>query len=195
MHCSSIDTVSAILEEDDQTDHIEYFQGFDRFYERGLPGELPAEILESICAKPEMKEMRDHIKELEDQSDHEQAIAIEKRKYNKALIRDRLSELKRYQSHWVRQRRDQRILNRGKEEPVYSESDISTRAQGLIMPEGARIARSMSCTEELSFDKMLLFVQDVQMHCERDFDVIYLPKQGPVRGVCPAKNCQLPIEK
>ncbi|KAJ5512065.1 hypothetical protein N7463_001617 [Penicillium fimorum] len=67
---------------------------FDRFYKRGLLGELPTEILESICVKPEIKELRDHIKELEDQSDNEQAIAIEKRKYNKALNRDRLSELK-----------------------------------------------------------------------------------------------------
>lgn len=73
---------------------------------------------------------------------------------------------KKYQSHWVRQSRDQRILNREKEEPVLSESDICTRAQALTMPEIARIARSMSCTKELSFDEMLLFVQDIQMHCE-----------------------------
>jgi hypothetical protein len=156
---------------------------------------LPAEILERILAKPEMEEMRNRIKQLEKRTDDEEAIAIEKLKYSKALIRDRLFELKKYQSHWVRQRIDQRILNRGKEEPVLSESDICTRAQALIMPEIARIARSMSCTEELSFDEMLLFVQDIQMHCERNFDVIYLPNQSPVQGFCPVKGCQLPIAR
>ncbi|KAJ5512066.1 hypothetical protein N7463_001618 [Penicillium fimorum] len=63
------------------------------------------------------------------------------------------------------------------------------------MPEDARVVKSISYAEELSFNKMLLFVQYIQMYCERDFDVIYLPKQGPVRGVCPAKNYQLPIRK
>ena len=64
LHCSSIDTVLAILGEEDQSSHIEYFQGFKRFYERGLPGELPAEVEENILLKPELVEIRRRIEEL-----------------------------------------------------------------------------------------------------------------------------------
>ena len=41
LYCLLIDTVLAVLDEKEQLDHIEYFQGFDWFYEPGLLGELP----------------------------------------------------------------------------------------------------------------------------------------------------------
>jgi hypothetical protein len=53
--------VGAVLDEEDQSDHIEYFQGYIQYYERGLPGELPAEIKESILEKPDIVEMRAQI--------------------------------------------------------------------------------------------------------------------------------------
>lgn len=75
----------------------------------------------------------------------------------------------------------------------YLENDICTRAQMLVMPEVARIATAMSCTKELSFDEKLLFVQDLQTRCTRDFDVVYLPNESLIQGVCPAKGCQINI--
>lgn len=97
LHCSSIDTVSAVLGEEDQSSHIEYFQGCEKFYERGLPGELPAEVEEKILLKPEMVEIRSRIKELEALGD-KISINAERLKYRKTLVRFRLSELKKYQS-------------------------------------------------------------------------------------------------
>ncbi|KAJ6132502.1 hypothetical protein N7471_007717 [Penicillium samsonianum] len=44
----------------------------------------------------------------------------------------------------------------------------------------------MSYTKELSFDEMLLFVQDLKSQCARDFDVVYLPGESPIQGRCPA---------
>lgn len=70
-HCSSIDTVSAVLDEEDQSNHIEYFQGYSQFYERGLPSELPAEIKESILEKPEIAEIRARIQRFEQSHDGE----------------------------------------------------------------------------------------------------------------------------
>ncbi|KAJ5500694.1 hypothetical protein N7453_009745 [Penicillium expansum] len=180
-HCSSIDTVSAILDEDNESDHIEYFQGYMQFYERGLPSELPAETKESILEKPDMLEMRDRMKIFEQNHD-ENSLKNEKLEYRKALVRHRLFELKQYQNRWVRKKRDQKIINRGKKEPTHLENDISTRAQMLIMPEVARIATAMSCNKELSFDEKLLFVQDLQTQCARDFDVTYLPNESPTQG-------------
>lgn len=60
LHCSSIDTVFAVPGEEDQSDHIEYFQGFESFYEQGLPGELPAEIQAQILQTPEVAAYFDH---------------------------------------------------------------------------------------------------------------------------------------
>ncbi|KAJ5274114.1 hypothetical protein N7478_009239 [Penicillium angulare] len=178
-HCSSIDTVSAVVDEADQSDHIEYFQGYVQFYERGLPSELPAEVKKSILEKPDMFERSHDANSFE----HEQLEC------RKALVRHRLSELKQYQNRWVREKRDQKIINRGKEEPAHLENDICTRAQMLIMPEVARIATAMSCTKELSFDEKLLFVQDLQTQCVPDFDVVYLPNESPVQGLCHVKGC------
>ncbi|KAI2791350.1 hypothetical protein POX_c04207 [Penicillium oxalicum] len=194
LHCSSIDTVSAVLGEEDQSSHIEYFQGCEKFYERGLPGELPAEVEEKILLKPEMVEIRSRIKELEALGD-KISINAERLKYRKTLVRFRLSELKKYQSSWIRERRDQRILNKGKDERALDDDDVCTRVQALIMPDFARISTLMNFDGELSFDEMLLFVEDLKNHCERDFDVIYLPQESPVKGRCPARDCNEEITR
>ena len=195
LHCSSIDTVSAVLDEKEQSDHIEYFQGFDRFYEPGLPGELPAQIEESILEKPELVETRSRIEHLESQNHDKELIKAERIRYRKTLVRHRLVELKEYQTRWVQERRDQKILNRGKEEPMVVDNDVSTRAQALVMPEISRIATLMSCTKELSFDEMLLFVQDLKTQCSRDFGVVYLPSESPIHGFCPVRSCQEEIAR
>lgn len=96
-HCSSIDIVLAVLDEEDQPDHIEYFQGYVQFYKRGLPGELTAETKESILDKPDIVEMRDWIKFFE-QSHNKKSLKNEKLEYRKALVRHRLFELKQYQN-------------------------------------------------------------------------------------------------
>ncbi|CAL5871597.1 uncharacterized protein PFLUO_LOCUS5850 [Penicillium psychrofluorescens] len=193
-HCSSIDTVSAVLDEEDQSDHIEYFQSYVQFYERGLPGELPADIKESILKNQDMVEMRARMK-LFEQSHDEESLKIEKMEYRKTLARKRLLELKQYQNRWVREKRDQKILNRGKEELEHWEKDTHTRAQKFIAPEVARIASAMSCNKELSFDEKLLFVQDLQTQCGRDFDVVYLPNESPIQGICPVKGCQTDVTR
>ncbi|KAI3240761.1 hypothetical protein DTO012A7_2460 [Penicillium roqueforti] len=194
LHCSSIDTVSAVLGEEEHSSHIEYFQGFERFYERGLPGELPAEIEASILQTPEVVDIRHRIKQLEASNSDKNVTAAEKLNYRKILIRLRLASLKEYQNRWVREKRDQRILNRGKSELVISENDVSTRAQSLLMPELAHISTLMSSDRELSFDEMLLFVDDLKTYCERDSDVAYLPRESPIQDRCPARDCLAEIK-
>jgi hypothetical protein len=75
------------------------------------------------------------------------------------------------------------------------EKDVRTRTQALIMPETARIATLMSCAKELSFDEILLFVQDLKTQCARDFDVVYLPRESPIQGLCPTRGCQKEIAR
>lgn len=152
----------------------------------GLPGELPADIEESILENPELLEIRTRIELLETQNADKKSITAEKANYRKTLLRHRILELKEYRARWVREKRDQRILSRGKGEPMNSENDISIRSQALVIPEISRIATVMSYTKELSFDEMLLFVQDLKSQCARDFDVVYLPGESPIQGRCPA---------
>ncbi|OQD85679.1 hypothetical protein PENANT_c009G09656 [Penicillium antarcticum] len=191
-HCSSIDTVSAVLDEKAETNHIEYFQGYTQFREPGLPVNLPAHIEESILMLPEIVELRSRIGELK-KCDNQTDLPATKLRYRNALVRQRRFELKRYQTSWVQARRDQKILNRGKEQPVSVTNDVCIRAQSLIMPEIARIATAMSRTTELSFEEKIMFVKDLQTQCSRDFDVVYLPNESPIHGACPAKACQVII--
>lgn len=78
LHCSSINAVSAVLYEEDQSSHIEYFQGFKRFYERWLPRELPAEVEENILLKPELVEIRNQVEELEALDGNKESIIAER---------------------------------------------------------------------------------------------------------------------
>lgn len=90
-----------------------------------------------------------------------ESIKYEKLKYGETLVRLRLSELQRYRTQWVREKRDRRILNRGQEDPVRLEKGIRTPVQVLFMPELGRIAATVSSAGELSFDEKLLFVKDL----------------------------------
>lgn len=195
LHCSSIDTVSAVLGEEEDKSHIEYFQGFERFYEHGLPGELPAQVEERLLQEPELVEIKSRVTQLEAFDGDKEHITAERLNYRKALVRFRLSELKKYQSSWIRERRDRRILNKGKgEQAIDDDNDVCTRSQALIMPEFARISTLMSFDGVLSFNEMLLFVEDLKTYCGRDFDVVYLPQESPIAGRCPARGCHKEIK-
>jgi hypothetical protein len=61
--------------------------------------------------------------------------------------------LKKYQNRWVREKRDPKILDRGKEELEPWGNDNRKRAQKLVAPEVTRIASAMSCNKELSLDE------------------------------------------
>ncbi|KAJ5415013.1 hypothetical protein N7509_000111 [Penicillium cosmopolitanum] len=192
-HCSSVDTVSAVLDEKKVTKHIEFFQGYGQFCQAGLPLELPAHIKESVLMLPEMVEMSRNI-EVAKTCNAQEAVRVTKQKYKAALARQHRAKLKEYQASWVQTKRDEKILNRGKGEPAQEMKNTCTRAQYLIMPELARIAASMSCTDELTFEKKLSFVEDLRILCSRKEDVIYLPNEEPIEGLCPAKDCQIEIQ-
>jgi hypothetical protein len=63
------------------------------------------------------------------------------------------------------------------------------------MLELTRIATAIAYTAELTFKEKLFFVGDLYTLCSRKEDVIYLPNEQPIEGLCPAQGCQLEIEK
>lgn len=195
-HCSSIDTVGDVLDEEEETYHIEYFQGYEQFREVGLPLELSAEQKEAILERPELVARRDRIEQLVADQASSADVDYERREYRKSFVSIRLSELGRYKSDWFEERRKQRILSRGKAEPENLENNPCSRALALIMPELGCIAGTLSSAEPLSFEEKLLFAKHLLTQCRRDYDVIFLPNEAPTDdGLCPVDDCRADIQK
>lgn len=195
-HCSSIDTVGDVLDEEEETYHIEYFQGYEQFRETGLPRELSAEQKEAILERPELVARRDRIEQLLADKASSADVDYERQEYRKALISIRLSELHRYKSEWIQERRKQRILSRGKADPDNLESNPCSRALALIMPELGCIAETLSSAEPLSFEEKLLFARHLLTQCRRDYDVIFLLNEAPTDdGLCPVDDCRADIQR
>ncbi|PLB48229.1 hypothetical protein P170DRAFT_360496, partial [Aspergillus steynii IBT 23096] len=193
-HCSSIDTVGDVLDEGEETYHIEYFQSYRQFREVGLPCELPAEMEVAIMKMPEIVEARDRIKQLLDNADHFGA-AEEEQEYRKLYTRIQLSELHRFQHEWVQERRQRRVLNRGKDEPDWPEGNTRTRALALIMPELDHLGATLSIPKQLAFDERLLFAEQLLTQCRRDYNVIYLPGEAPTDDrKCPVHDCRKDLQ-
>lgn len=183
-----------MLDEEEETYHIEYFQGYGQFREVGLPQELPAELEEAILQREELTNLRDHIVRCEKEENVE-IVNSYKNEYRKTLTSIRQSELHRYQTQWVRERRDQRILARGKGQREPLGGDACTRALTLIMPEVGYIAETLCSAEPLTHDQKLSFGNQLLTQCRRDYDVIYLPGESPVNGHCPVDTCQYYVEE
>lgn len=81
------------------------------------------------------------------------------------------------------------MLTRGKECPIYGEQSAEKRTWCDIMPELGRLVTVMSSDEPLEFEAKRAVVEDLVIHCQRDYDVVYLPGQEPVEGRCPAHGC------
>ena len=149
---------------------------------------------EAILQREELTNLRDHIL-LSERGENAEIVNFYKNEYRKALISIRQSELHRYQTQWVRERRDQRILTRGKNQHESLESDACTRALTLIMPEVGNIAETLCSAEPLTHDQKLLFGSQLLTQCRRDYDVVYLPGQSPINGHCPVDTCQDNIQE
>ena len=104
-HCSLIDTVSDVLDEQEEMYHMAYFQGYRQFWEIGLPSELPAKMKEAILERPELIESRNRIQELVTKAGFA-AAENEKYEYRKLHTHIQLSELYHYQAEWFQERRD-----------------------------------------------------------------------------------------
>jgi hypothetical protein len=87
-----------------------------------------------------------------------------------------------YREAWIRQRRDWKILTRGKISP---EVDRDGNHLNLILPERSRIAEKMESDAPLTTGQMRDAIQDVYTLITRDYTVFYLPGEEPLGGLCP----------
>ena len=185
-----------MLDEEEETYHIEYFQGYEQFQEAGLPHELSAEQKEAILEHPELVTRQDRIEQLLADKASSVDVNYERQEYRKSFISIQLSELHCYKANWFEERRKQQILSRGKADPDHLESNPCSQALALIMPELGCIAETLSSTEPLSFEEKLLFTRHLLTQCHRNYDVIFLCNKAPTDdGLCPVDDCWADIQR
>ena len=107
----------------------------------------------------------------------------------------KLAALRQYQQHWVRERRDWKILTRGKEIAQDKSKTDFVQNIRLLIPERGRLAEQMGVDRPLEPDEMWQALKDLHALCVQDFTVLYLSRSRPVDGACPVKCCQVQLER
>lgn len=180
-NCSSVDGLAAFLGETPDHSPSQYFQSLEGFYERGVPSELPYALFREVEEDPQIQERK------------RQASAgdVEAKKALPALRRRlKESKLKSYQNKWLEERRDQKILTRGKLSPIESKSPLE-----LIdpLPERQQIATQIRLKAPLEVSEMRKATQLLYTLCTKDFTVRYYPGEEPVDGNC--RFCGIPMSR
>lgn len=177
-NCSSVDVFNALMGKPADNTHIDFFQGFSQFHEHGLPRRLPIEEEQKIDSNPCLiaKAMEIHNAE----SDNDTKRLKREYRIRKREIYSRM--LQQFQSAWVQNQRDWKILTRGRERPDYAEQSAEKQALCKIMPELGRLAAIISSNEPLSFDEKVVVVNDLYTQCLHDFSVVYRPGEEPIEG-------------
>jgi len=112
--------------------------------------------------------------------------------YRKTLKR---TTLRQYQQHWTRDRRDWKILTRGKQQADdLCKTDI-VQSLCLLIPERGRLALGMASDDPISPAAMWRAMEDLHSLCTRNFTVLYLPGNEPREDACPVKCCQLKMNR
>ena len=112
---SSVDGRSAFLREDLNYNNVQYFQSFNKFREPGLPTKLPAEEEVALKQNPQLLDLENNIRKLQENqaSDYNiKAARNQLQSQTRKVIKDRL---KQFIGEWVRNRRDWKVVTRGRE--------------------------------------------------------------------------------
>jgi hypothetical protein len=101
-----VDGRSAFLNEPAQHDHIDYFQSFAKYRERGLPTSLPAEEEAAIKQDAHLVKLENEAHRLRTENASSKEVMPAKneaRAYRARTLKKRLTP---YKLEWVRKRRD-----------------------------------------------------------------------------------------
>ena len=194
-NCSSVDGQAAFRDEESDQRHIEYFQSLEKFHEDGLPDELPAHLEEELKQDPHLRELEAELETLRGPEGDNQAFSTAQRRlttYSRKLKQD---TRRLYQETWVQERRDWKILTRGKEAAEDNSKTELAQSVYKLFPERGRLAEKMVATYPLATDEMWAALRDLHTLCLRDSDVLYLPGSRGVDDACPVRRCQRPMKR
>jgi len=192
---SSVDGKSAFFNEPAQHDHINYFQSFRKFQEKGLPTSLPAEKKVEVRQNPCLLELEDTVRGLQRAKADEDEIRAAQNKARSYRCSLTNKTLKTYQFEWVQKRRDWKIVTRGKQRPDDNEEMVQLGILSRIMPERGRLARAMVSKQEVSLEERRQVIEDLCTLASRDCTTIYLPEESPIHGVCPTQGCHVEMQR
>ena len=194
-NCSSVDGQAAYLGESTDHRHVDYFQSLEKFREQGLPCELPAHLAESLGGDSRLVELENEVQALAGKGGASTALREAKSRrdgYRKSLKR---AALRQHQEKWIRERRDWKILTRGKERSGDTYKTDLVQSLCLLIPERGRLAQVMASDEPLAPPVMWLAMQDLYSLCTRDLTILYLPGHEPLDNACPVKCCRQKLNR
>lgn len=192
---SSVDGRRRFAGEEPQHDHINYFQGFSQFRERGLPRQLPAKEKARVNEDPQLLDLQKRIRLLQNESASDLDIkhaTNEARNYKVRVLKTRLAQ---YQLEWVRQRRDWKIDTRGKECPEDDTKTDLESALSRVMPERGRLARTMLSDRPTTEQERKQCITDLCSLISQDSTAFSLPEERLVNGRCPVTGCKTIITR
>ena len=191
---SSCDGRRAFLDEVAQHDHVEYFQGFSKFREKGLPWTLPAEKEAALERDQHLIELKNRLQQLKSEGEGDQDISRAKNKvrsYYDSLWR---TSRQNYQAWWVQNRRDWKIRTQGKEQAEDFTPTQLVQTLSMIMPERGRLTEMMISDKVISEPERKQAVIDLYSFITRDYTVLYRPGEEPIGGACPVNDCGKKME-
>jgi hypothetical protein len=190
---SSVDGQAAFLGEQVDHSHIDYFQSQERFREQGLPCELPAHVEARLKQDPRLQELEAEVQT----GSYKDPLSLKesKRRLASYLKTLRRKALHQHQEAWVQERRDWKIITRGKKQAHDLHRTDLVQSLCLLFPERARLAQRLASDHTLTSEAKWFAMEDLYTLCTRDFSVLYLPGNQPTEGRCPVKCCQLELDR
>ena len=194
-NCSSVAGLETFLDESTDHRHVEYFQSLEKFHEDGLPCEPPAHLKHAMKRDPRLLELQAEVRVLIDQRGACSALDEAKRRVTNYYKTLRNNTLRQHQEQWIRDRRDLKILTRGKEQLSGLLRDDRLQILCRLFPERGRLRQIVVSDKPLSPDAMWDAMRDLYCLCTRDLSIIYLPGLEPFEDACPAKYCRQDLRK
>ncbi|GKT92451.1 hypothetical protein Ct61P_10301 [Colletotrichum tofieldiae] len=177
-NCSSVDGLGAFLGE--QADHtaVNFFQGLEKFREHGAPLVLPAAIERALWQEEEVVKLQQRIDLSEDSTARSELVGALRNLRRKLKAK----ALESYRQQWVRERRDWKVLTRGKVTPEVSTAEGNQLVN--FVPALERVEKLMLSMSPLSPENMRQAMQDLYVLASKGFSILYYPGEEPVAGEC-----------
>ncbi|KAK9414184.1 putative C2H2-type domain-containing protein [Seiridium unicorne] len=154
----------------------EFFQGLSLFREEGAPTKLSHKEEQNLLQSPKLHEL-----------DSKKGLTAKEylQSRRRILAKLRRKKLASVQRQYITDKRDWKVLTKGK---IREES--SSWLSGLsnvfrIVPERARLAEKMRSRTPLSSEGSKEAMKDFFLLLTRDYGVFYRPGEAPVEGKCP----------
>ena len=192
---SSVDGKRVFLNEAAQHDHVDYFQSFAKFCEKGLPTSLPAERDAAVRQDPQPLALKDRVCRLKKEAACSSDIKAAESKARSCQSSLMKKALRQHQLEWVQDRRDWKVLTRGKGRLESDAKSDLFETMSLVFPERGRLAQAVISKEIASNEERRQMRKDLCSLIFRDYSVVYLPEEEPVNGLCPVAQCDMEMSR